>query len=70
MCIPINSDKVGVAVREKLGKTEEQMPLAKVLQGGTWAAGRIIAKQLRYKMLLCLFASSDPLKFSAFHLLL
>jgi len=27
--------------------TPEQLPLAKILQGGTWAAGRVIAAQKR-----------------------
>lgn len=40
-------DEVAVAVREKLGLTAEQMPLACVLEGGTWAAGREIARELR-----------------------
>jgi len=36
-------DLVGVEIRKKLRQTEAQLPLAKVLQGGTWAAGRAIA---------------------------
>jgi hypothetical protein len=40
-------DEVGRAVREKLGKTAEELPLAKVLEGGTWAAGRQAAKEKR-----------------------
>lgn len=40
-------DVVGDAVRTKLGMTAAQLPLAKVLQGGTWAAGRRIAATLR-----------------------
>jgi len=36
-------DLVGAELRKKLGKTEDELPLAKVLQGGTWAAGRAIA---------------------------
>jgi len=40
-------DEVAVKVRKALNQTEEQMPLAKVLQGGTWQAGRIIAKEMR-----------------------
>jgi len=34
-------------VRKILNKTESELPLAKVLQGGTWAAGREIASQKR-----------------------
>ena len=40
-------DEVAKLVRERLGKTTSEMPLASVLEGGTWAAGRRIAKQLR-----------------------
>ncbi|ATB30465.1 URC4/urg3 family protein [Melittangium boletus] len=40
-------DEVGKSVRERLGMTAEQLPLAKVLQGGTWSAGRKIAAQKR-----------------------
>jgi hypothetical protein len=30
-----------------LGKTAAEMPLARILEGGTWAAGRRIAKEKR-----------------------
>ncbi|MCX6118138.1 MAG: URC4/urg3 family protein [Proteobacteria bacterium] len=40
-------DEVGREVRQLLGQSEAQMPLAKVLQGGTWAAGRKTAARLR-----------------------
>jgi len=40
-------DKIGPMVRERLGVTAEAFPLARVLEGGTWAAGRRIARQLR-----------------------
>jgi hypothetical protein len=40
-------DELAVLVREQLGFSAEQMPLACILQGGTWAAGRQIAKELR-----------------------
>lgn len=40
-------DEVGAAVRAKLGKTADELPLAKVLEGGTWAAGRQAAKERR-----------------------
>jgi hypothetical protein len=40
-------DKIGAMVRQKLNKTEQDFPLAKVLEGGTWRAGRIAAKQKR-----------------------
>jgi Protein of unknown function (DUF1688) len=40
-------DELAPMVRKLLGKTEEQMPLACVLEGGSWAAGRVLAGQLR-----------------------
>lgn len=40
-------DEVAKRVRERLGMTAEQLPLAKVLQGGTWTAGRRIAAEKR-----------------------
>jgi hypothetical protein len=40
-------DRIADAVRRALGKSAEQMPLAKVLEGGTWAAGRQIARDRR-----------------------
>jgi len=40
-------DLLATRVREQLGKTSEELPLMKVLEGGTWRAGRIIARELR-----------------------
>jgi hypothetical protein len=40
-------DRVGEMIRQRLGQTPAQLPLARILQGGTWAAGRAIAKQRR-----------------------
>lgn len=40
-------DKVAVMVAAKLGLNATQLPLAKVLQGGTWMAGRVAASQAR-----------------------
>lgn len=40
-------DELAVMVRERLGRTAEQLPLACILEGGTWAAGREIAAELR-----------------------
>lgn len=40
-------DRVAVVVRKKLNKTAEELPLAQVIEGGTWQAGRQIAKQKR-----------------------
>ena len=40
-------DELAPMLRERLGMTAAQLPLACVLQGGTWAAGRQIAQELR-----------------------
>ena len=40
-------DKIAAAMREKLHLSATQLPLVKILQGGTWAAGRKIASELR-----------------------
>ena len=40
-------DEIAPLVRTELGVTAAQMPLASVLEGGTWAAGRRIAKEKR-----------------------
>jgi hypothetical protein len=40
-------DELAPLVRTQLGLSPEQMPLACVLEGGTWAAGRALAQQLR-----------------------
>jgi Protein of unknown function (DUF1688) len=40
-------DELAPLVRAQLGLTEAQMPLACVLEGGTWAAGRVLAQNLR-----------------------
>ncbi|WP_254721928.1 DUF1688 family protein [Kovacikia minuta] len=40
-------DRIADALRQKLNKTSTELPLAKILQGGTWAAGRQIAAELR-----------------------
>lgn len=40
-------DELASRVRKILGKTEGEMPLACVLEGGTWAAGRVLAQQRR-----------------------
>jgi hypothetical protein len=40
-------DEIGGLVRKRLGRTREELPLAKVLEGGTWAAGRRIAAEKR-----------------------
>ena len=40
-------DVLGDKVRTALGMSARELPLAKVLQGGTWSAGRQIAARLR-----------------------
>jgi len=40
-------DELAVRFRKKLNKTKEELPLAKILQGGTWTAGRLIAAKKR-----------------------
>lgn len=40
-------DEIAPLVRAELGVTAEQMPLASILEGGTWAAGRRIAAEKR-----------------------
>jgi hypothetical protein len=40
-------DDVARAVRQQLGSSESELPLACVLEGGTWAAGRELAQRQR-----------------------
>ncbi|MFB1480430.1 URC4/urg3 family protein [Corallococcus sp. RDP092CA] len=40
-------DRVAALVRGRLEMSAEELPLAKVLQGGTWTAGRRVAAELR-----------------------
>lgn len=40
-------DKLATLLREKLGVDAESWPLVKILEGGTWHAGRNIAHELR-----------------------
>jgi Protein of unknown function (DUF1688) len=40
-------DELAPLVRQHLGKTEADMPLACILEGGTWATGRVLAQELR-----------------------
>ncbi|WP_431238030.1 URC4/urg3 family protein [Mycolicibacterium aichiense] len=40
-------DELAPLVRRQLGVDADQMPLARVLEGGTWAAGRALAQRLR-----------------------
>jgi hypothetical protein len=40
-------DRLAPLVADRLGLTSEQLPLARVLEGGTWAAGRLLAQRTR-----------------------
>jgi hypothetical protein len=40
-------DEVAPLVRSRLGVSADAFPLAKMLEGGTWAAGRLIARECR-----------------------
>lgn len=40
-------DRIAAAIRTKLNRSAVELPLVKILQGGTWTAGRLIAAQLR-----------------------
>jgi len=40
-------DRIAPLIRSKLGKSEEELPLASILEGGTWQAGRNIAAEMR-----------------------
>lgn len=40
-------DRLASALRAELNITAKELPLAKVLEAGTWKAGRILGKQLR-----------------------
>jgi hypothetical protein len=40
-------DELAILIRQQLNKDKQSLPLAKILQGGTWEAGRRIAKQKR-----------------------
>jgi hypothetical protein len=40
-------DRTAALIRERLGVSAEQLPLARILEGGTWRAGRAIAVEQR-----------------------
>jgi hypothetical protein len=40
-------DRTAAAMRARLGLSAEELPLAKVLEGGTWRAGRELARERR-----------------------
>jgi hypothetical protein len=40
-------DRLADRVRQRLGVDATALPLAKILEGGTWAAGRLLARERR-----------------------
>lgn len=40
-------DRLAVTIRGKLNMNSETLPLAKILEGGTWATGRVLAREKR-----------------------
>jgi hypothetical protein len=40
-------DRLGEAIREKMNANAPELPLAKILEGGTWATGRALARERR-----------------------
>jgi hypothetical protein len=56
-------DRLAERVRKRLGKTEKEFPLARVLEGGSWAAGREIALERRPDGAPPLLVSSDGTRF-------
>jgi uncharacterized protein DUF1688 len=40
-------DRLGEAIREKMDMNALELPLAKILEGGTWATGRALARERR-----------------------
>ena len=56
-------DKIGEKIVQSLNTTAAQFPLAKVLEGGTWAAGRKLALQQRHNLTPPLNIQSDATVF-------
>lgn len=56
-------DKIGEKIVQSLNTTAAQFPLAKVLEGGTWAAGRKLALQKRNNLTPPLNIQSDATVF-------
>jgi hypothetical protein len=40
-------DRLAALIRKRLGRDAASLPLARILQGGTWGAGRMLAAKLR-----------------------
>ncbi len=56
-------DKIGEKIVQSLNTTAADFPLAKVLEGGTWAAGRKLAMQMRNNLTPPLNIQSDATVF-------
>lgn len=56
-------DKIAARVQKSLGKDQAEFPLAKVLEGGTWSAGRKIAQEKRGDLSPPLNIASDATVF-------
>jgi len=56
-------DKIGEKIVQSLNTTAAEFPLAKVLEGGTWAAGRKLAMQVRNNLTPPLNIQSDATVF-------
>ncbi|MCG8554421.1 MAG: URC4/urg3 family protein [Proteobacteria bacterium] len=56
-------DRLADEVRDNLGRSSEQLPLARILQGGTWEAGRRIAGERRSHAAPPIVVSSDATVF-------
>ena len=52
-------DQVAARLRIELGESTEGLPLAKVLQGGTWSVGRKFAAERRPNAAAPLIIESD-----------
>ncbi|MEY3867939.1 MAG: hypothetical protein RLZZ338_1830 [Cyanobacteriota bacterium] len=52
-------DKIAEIIRQKLSLNESELPMVKILQGGTWQAGRKIAQELRQRGIPPLEIESD-----------
>jgi hypothetical protein len=50
-------DRVAEKVRSRLGRSASELPLVKILEGGSWAAGRVLARERR--------GGAPPIKFKS-----
>jgi len=56
-------DKLGIEIQQRLQRSASEFPLAKVLEGGTWAAGRALAQSVRGNLSPPLNINSDATVF-------